>query len=367
MPYATPETAANNIHDAFVLSPALIDVGDGNIPLGGPIAVVSAMKIRGRGPEITRLNANGYYVFLNHDGAVLADLTLRNRKGNNFNSGILMFGADALATNCVIRDASGNNLALIGMASGRLVDCVATGGSCINGYCGGITIVNSMTDNSTDLPIRKVGGVVIDRCVVTNNTSGGSGAFGGVGIRVSQSQTPRPVIRNTLVARNCGKTTGTATANYGAGIYLLFPGIVENCTVVSNAFNQGDYAVGLWASAAGSSIANTVVWGNYAGETQRDVGGVSGTVFSHCLAPEFATDAAASWTLDACLSGDPLFKDFDGCDWASGSGSPLRNNGALLPWMDGALDLAGRARLVGKPDIGCYECPFTSQTIIFLQ
>ena len=278
-----------------------------------------------------------------------------------------MFGADALATNCVIRDASGNNLALIGMASGRLVDCVATGGSCINGYCGGITIVNGMTDNSTDLPIRKVGGVVIDRCVVTNNTSGGSGAFGGVGIRVSQSQTPRPVIRNTLVARNCGKTTGTATANYGAGIYLLQPGVVENCTVVSNAFNQGDYAAGIYAAAAGASIANTVVWGNYAGETQRDVGGVAGTAFSHSLAPEFATVAAASWTLDACLSGDPLFKDFDGGDWTPGAGSPLRNSGTLLPWMGGALDLVGNSRKVQKPDIGCYECPFRTSFILQLR
>ena len=327
------------------------------------------MEIRGKGPEATRLNAAGKYVFLNADGAVLADLTLRNRKGNNFNSGILMFGADALATNCVIRDASGNNLALIGMASGRLVDCVATGGSCINGYCGGITITDNMTDNSTVLPIHKVGGVVIDRCVVTNCTSSGSGAVSGVGIRYggNSNHDTKPVIRNTLVACNYAKTTGSDTANYGAGIHLARPAVVENCTVVSNALNQGDYAAGLYAAAAGSCVTNTVVWGNYSGKTRRDVGGVAGTAFSHCLAPEFASGAAAAWTLDACLSGAPLFKDFDGGDYTFGVSSPLLNKGVMLPWMENARDLAGQARLVGKPDIGCYESPLTPHTIFIVQ
>jgi hypothetical protein len=367
LPYATPETAANNIHDAFVLSPAFIDVGDGNIPLGGPIAVGSAMEIRGRGPEITRLNANGSYVFLNHAGAVLADLTLRNRTGGNWNSGILMFGADALATNCVIRDASGNNVALVGMTSGRLVDCVVTGGSSINGVSGGITILADMTDNSTPLPIKKRGGVVIDRCVVSNCTANYTGAVVGTGIRVISNQTPKPVIRNTLVACNYAKTTGDGTDNFGAGLYFTQPGIVENCTIVSNAFNKGDYAAGLYSSSAGLCVTNTVVWGNYAGETQRDVGGVAGAKFSHCLAPEFATLSPSSYTLDACLSGDPRFRDFDGGDYTFGVTSPLVNKGVKLPWMENALDLAGAKRLVGKPDIGCYESQAQPATVIQLR
>ena len=365
-PYATPETAADNLFDASSLSPAKIDVGEGDILLGGPVAVSTAMEIRGRGPGVTRLNASGKYIFLNHAGAVLADLTLRNRPGGNWNSGILMFGADALATNCVVREASGNSVALVGMTSGRLVECVVTGGESRNGGNGGIIILSDMTDNSTPQPISKRGGVVIDRCVVSNCTANYTGAVGGTGIRVLANHTPKPVIRNTLVAFNYAKTTGDGTANYGAGISFSQPGIIENCTIVSNAFNKGDYAVGLYASVV-VDVTNTVVWGNYAGETRRDVGGVAGTAFSHCLAPEFATGVAASWTLDACLSVDPRFRDFDGGDWTSAAGSPLRNSGVALPWMGGATDLLGNPRKVQKPDIGCYECPFRTSFTLHLR
>ena len=367
-PYATPETAADNLYDAFLISPAKIDVGAGDIPVGGGVAVGSAMEIRGKGPEVTHLDSRNGYVFLNHDHAVLADLTLRNRTAWMFHTGMLMFGADALATNCVIRDGGCANRGLVVMTSGRLVDCVLRGGTTTAGYAGGITITTGMTDGGGgSMPVSKTGGVVIDRCVITNCVSTSTADMIGTGIYVENVTTPKPVIRNTLVARNSATTTKVdSTANYGSGIYLRYAGVVENCTVVGNSFNRGDYAAGLYAS-SGSCVTNTVVWGNYAGETRRDVGGDAGAAFSHCLAPEFATGAAASWTLDACLSGDPLFKDFDGGDWTSASKSPLRNNGVLLPWMGGALDLAGAKRLVGKPDIGCYECPFAPHTLFIMQ
>ena len=367
-PYATPETAADNLYDAFLISPAKIDVGAGDIPVGGGVAVGSAMEIRGKGPEVTRLDSRNGYVFLNHDHAVLADLTLRNRTAWMFHTGMLMFGADALATNCVIRDGGCANRGLVVMTSGRLVDCVLRGGTTTAGYAGGITITTGMTDGGGgSMPVSKTGGIVIDRCVITNCVSTSTADMIGTGIYVENVTTPKPVIRNTLVARNSATTTkADSTANYGSGIYLRYAGVVENCTVVGNSFNRGDYAAGIYAS-SGSCVTNTVVWGNYAGETRRDVGGDAGAAFSHCLAPEFATLSPATYALDACLSVDPQFKSFDGDDWTSASGSPLRNNGVALPWMGGALDLAGAKRLVGKPDIGCYECPFAPHTLFIVQ
>ena len=59
--------------------------------------------------------------------------------------------------------------------------------------------------------------------------------------------------------------------------------------------------------------------------------------------------------------------DFDGGDYTFGSSSPLFNKGVKLSWMESALDLAGRTRLVGKPDIGCYESPLKPQTVFLLQ
>ncbi len=365
-PYATPETAADNLYDAFLISPAKIDVGAGDIPVGGGVAVGAAMEIRGKGPEVTRLDSRNGYVFLNHDHAVMADLTLHNRKAWLYHTAMLMIGADALVTNCVIRDGGFANRGLIAMSSGRLVDCVLRGGSTSAGYAGGITITtgNIADGSGSALPLSKTGGVVIDRCVITNCVSTSTADMVGTGIYVENTTTPKPVIRNTLVARNSATTTKVdSTANYGSGIYLRYAGVVENCTVVGNSFNRGDYAAGIYASAS-SCVTNTVVWGNSVGETQRDVGGANGATFSHCLAPEFATMPAASYNLDACLSGNPRFKDFDGGDYTFGSASPLLNAGVMLPWMANARDLAGGRRLVGKPDIGCYESPAQRATVI---
>ena len=367
-PYATPETAADNLYDAFLISPSKIDVGAGDIPVGGGVAVGTAMEIRGKGPEVTRLDSRNGYVFLNHDHAVLADLTLRNRTAWMFHTGMLMFGADALVTNCVIRDGGFANRGLVVMTSGRLVDCVLRGGTTSSGYAGGITITTGMTDGGGgSMPVSKTGGVVIDRCVITNCVSTSTADMLGTGIYIENATTPKPVIRNTLVARNSATTTKVdSTANYGSGIYLRYAGVVENCTVVGNSFNRGDYAAGIYASAS-SCVTNTVVWGNSVGETQYDVGGDAGATFSHCLAPEFATMSPATNTLDACLSGNPRFKNFDGGDYTFGSASPLLNAGVTLPWMANARDLAGGKRLVGKPDIGCYESPAQRATVIQLR
>ena len=61
------------------------------------------------------------------------------------------------------------------------------------------------------------------------------------------------------------------------------------------------------------------------------------------------------------------FKDFDGGDYTFRSFSPLRDAGVMLPWMENALDLAGAKRLVGKPDIGCYESQAQPATVIQLR
>lgn len=157
------------------------------------------------------------------------------------------------------------------------------------------------------------------------------------------------------------------------GVYLEASAIIESCTIVSNTFDHGNYAAGLYVSAAASFVTNTVIWGNFAGDAEdvlreSDVGAASGTTFSHCLAPEFSTEAAAGWTLDACVSGDPRFNDFDGGDFTFGGGSPLYGAGILLPWMENAIDLAGNPRIFGRrPDIGCYESLVRSSTFIMIR
>ena len=272
--------------------------------------------------------------------------------------------AGATITNCVIRDGSRANDGLVAIkeAGGRLIDCVVCNGTMSSGRGGGVSV-------------RKMGNAVplgvIDRCVITNNTVRGiNSAWGdeaakgsGGGILVYNGARAR--VRNTLVANNRIVAAGAAhTENYGVGLYAGVNADVslENCTIVSNSVDYG-HSAGLYACATATlAVTNTVVWGNFAGgdtgtPAGDDIGARDGAsaVFSHCLAPEFA-NAPAAWTVEACKSGDPLFKNFDAGDYTFGGSSPLVNGGAKMEWMAGAVDLRGFSRMQGKPDIGCYEC-----------
>lgn len=371
-PYATPETAANDIYSAFLLSPAKIDVGEGDIPVGASFSVGTAMEIRGKGPETTRVNMNNKTITLSSAGATVADLTLRNSyRGNDWNIGMVnLCAAGTVLTNCVVRDGWNSNAGLVRMtAAGLVVDCTITGGTALCAGAGGIMIDQNC-------------GAVVERCVVSNNVSSanvGSRNFNikGAGIWVQSNGSAAgnsPVIRNCLVAQNRGESTSASyRSHYGAGVYLEAPAIVESCTIVSNTFDRSDYAAGLYVSAAASFVTNTVIWGNFAGDAEdvlreSDVGAASCTTFSHSLAPEFSTEAAAGWTLDACVSADPKFNDFDGGDFTFGASSSLYGAGVLLPWMENAIDLAGNPRLFGRrPDIGCYESLVRSSTFIMIR
>ena len=370
-PYATPETAANDIYSALLLSPAKIDVGEGDIPVGASFSVGTAMEIRGKGPETTRVNMNNKVITLSANRATVADLTLRNSyRNNDWNVGMVnLCAAGTVLTNCVVRDGSNSNAGLVRVtAAGRVIDCTITGGSAVCAGAGGMSI-----DQGS--------GAVVERCIVSNNVSSvnvGSGNYNirGAGIWVLSASGVgnKPVIRNCLVAQNRGASTGASyRSHYGAGVYLEASAIIESCTIVSNTFDRGNYAAGLYVSAAASFVTNTVIWGNFAGDAEdvlreSDVGAASGTTFSHCLAPEFSTEAAAGWTLDACASADPKFNDFNGGDFTFGASSPLYGAGVLLPWMENAIDLAGNPRLFGRcPDIGCYESLVRSSTFIMIR
>ena len=116
-PYATPETAADKLCDVLSVMPATIDVGEGEIELGDFCNVTQPMTIRGKGPEKTRLKLDakgegGFAedvrpVFLKHEGAVLADVTVRISGSCNWSTPV---GVQAgLVTNCVVcRDSAGD-------------------------------------------------------------------------------------------------------------------------------------------------------------------------------------------------------------------------------------------------------------------
>ncbi len=86
-----------------------------------------------------------------------------------------------------------------------------------------------------------------------------------------------------------------------------------------------------------------------------------------CIAAVAAFAATALADLDFSAFAHRATIDFDGCDWTSGAGSPLRNAGVAKPWMTGAKDLLGNPRKVERPDIGCYEYQVRTPSVLMLQ
>ncbi len=361
-PYATPATAANDLYSAFLMSPDKILVGEGTIPIGGTVIVESPMEIRGADRESTKIKlSGGQYLGISNAGAVVADLTVFGRNTGDWNIGAVHFRANGLVTNCVIRDntfSSGGNVCFHNEGQGgRLVGCiVANGKSNSGGRAGGIDI--------------RRGNVLIENCIVTNNashySSGGTSPILGAGISVhsdSGNFSVKPVIRNCLVADNqIIDNNATAKGGHaGAGIYLARPAIVENCTIVTNSVSKSTAAApgGLYVG-SGSAITNCIVWGNSIAGAPSDIGYAEGATIAYGCAPELAGVAT-------CTASDPCFKNPVAGDWTLGPGSPCRDAGARLPWMETALDLAGNRRRVGPPDLGCYESPAPAPLILFLQ
>ena len=359
-PYATPETAANDVYTAFLVGSRKIDVGEGDIPMGSSFTIERALEIRGKGREVTRIDESGgkRLVVANAD-VVIADLMLRNDQGGGWNEGLLRLSADALVTNCVFSDFYTANGHIVYLSAGRLVDCVVRNSSNYTAQPLGIGILG--------------GGVQVIGCVVSNLdqkiTSYDSryGDVNGIGILVHGTYSPTPIIRNCLIADNHGTAFSEAYTNgVGAGICLWGKATVENCTIVSNVVNYGKGA-GLH-TASGAGITNVIVWGNsivHRDEIEGAVDNVTGvrSVLSHCCAPELTNEVG-------CVTVDPLFNLGQKAKlpyWSLLGASPCRNAGVKAEWMEGATDLYGNPRLRGRPDIGCFENPFGLGTVLLLK
>ena len=374
-PYATPATAANTLQAAYQAAPArAIDVGEGTISIGTEsFSVKLPIEICGKGPERTIINAaNGRLTLSNRD-AVLADLTIRNAPGD-WGTGMVTLH-DATVTNCVLRDGSSDGSAAIQMHGGRVSGCVIRAMRNINGRGGGIRV-----DATGAI------GNLVENTVISNCTSdiSGSNNEGRNGVRGAAVWAAAPLtMRNCLVSDNLADTAKWFPYNYEArnlssAIYSESSLVLENCTIAGNRLKQEAEIDGAAVYAAGDGLAmtNTVVWGNVCtniamggAQTVRDVFVADGKAasFSHCDFAEAGTIASASVTTDACFARDPLFRDAPGGNFTFGSASPLVNAGVRLPWMDGARDLDGYPRLLGRPDIGCFESQTAARTLLLVQ
>ena len=76
-----------------------------------------------------------------------------------------------------------------------------------------------------------------------------------------------------------------------------------------------------------------------------------------------------------CISADPLFRNAAAMDFTLQDGrhgaagvSPAIDSGLRLPWMKGAVDLAGGKRLQsGAVDMGAYEAAGPRATLLLIR
>ncbi len=367
-PYASYETAAPTILDAFRVGTAKIACGDGTIAFGTDrIMAERAVEIYGRGPESTLINCAGNYLHLAHAGAILRDVTLFNTYVHTSTysyQGAVNICNEATVSNCVIRNpVSDSYTRMLWMNSGgRFIDSA---------------VINSSSRyGNVALGAYVDGPATIDRCVFSNLVVKSTGAPASA-IQVAGSYSPPVIIRNTLIT-NC-RVTDSGSAR-GSAVHVAGNALIDNCTIVDN-FAKSTAATiipaGVYAAGKGLAMTNTVVWGSVttnsaAGgeQTVHDVFVADGKAasFSHCDFTEAGTIASTSVTMAACMARDPIFQDAAHGDYTFGSSSPLLNAGVRLPWMEDAMDLAGNPRLFGRrPDIGCYESSARAQTIILLR
>ena len=209
--------------------------------------------------------------------------------------------------------------------SGCIFDGNSTGGS------GGAIFVKSGSTSLTG---------VIDRVTFTGNTATGTGG----GFYSEAGSNRLVVVRNSLFAKNSANNGGGAASVHWD---QLIRTSLENCTFADNTATSA--GGGLYAKYSAVGVTNCLFYGNMQGATANAI----------------SVASSATVETDHCLeeSVDPLFKAPARGDYSLKSQSPARNAGANLPWMAGAFDLEGNARVnpddmdggVAFSDIGCYE------------
>ena len=353
-PYATWETAATSLNDAFaaVQRDGTILMGEGTYLLTDERTIDFPMTLRGaNGPERTVLDAQAKLrpFQLRHPLAVLNGLTLRNGRGgaSSLGGGVAIRNGGQV-TNCVFDACIGDVVAAAGVGvqglGARILDCRFEGCWVDDDWPDrmrkGVAILTSGPDTSEE-------DLLIDRCLVRGSHEGCSRGRPWVACGEGAIWIDGGTVRNTIVTgsvlKGCGGIIATGTAK------------LENCTIVGNvSTNTTGTVAGLridapWGNAKFDvKVSNTIVWDNHwkAANTGEDavknVGGVNG----------YASRLISCWT-----ESDPKLRGSGKFEFRPTSGSPCIDAGRSLSWMDdAAVDVYGRPRMQGKgPDIGAAE------------
>ncbi len=191
-------------------------------------------------------------------------------------------------------------------------------------------------------------GGTIDRCwVVSNRVTSSQASGGGVDLYWGGH------LRSSQIAGNANNV-GPNYGNGGGGIGIGGTGTIENATVCGNWGWTG-------GGVSGPAVMyNSIVYYNTASNTASGGTNVNGATAFYSCSPDLVEGVNGN------VSSDPKFVNpgvgygpaLSGADYRLKSSSPCVNTATNLAWMAGALDLAGRARIMaGRPDMGAFERP----------
>ena len=311
-PYATPETAANDVATAIAAAKdgATILVAEGVYALPAALQIdkpVHLLGPKGHKTTILRQTADERVLVLNQADAIVEGFTMT---GARMNENDQSYGAGVY----------------IGAKGGTVRNCRITGNSAKSWHTRGVGLA-MIGDQG-----------LVSHCIIDHNqapldpTGGGAYLHGGL-------------MDNCLVYGN--------KATYSAGVHLCDGASLQNCTITKNTVKTT--TGGLGANGNGkSSVLNCIIVGNEApndssvGKPEWS-GGNSGGTIRHCH-----TGAAAPIGTD-CAAGPTDFVDFANDDFHLLASSACIEKGENAEGI-AATDLDGRQRVSGASvDIGCYE------------
>ena len=242
------------------------------------------------------------------------------------------------------------------VANGRVENCSITNCVTINGRFNGAGIymksgsvcncfINDNMASSSGGNNKEGGGIymeggLVENCTISSNYAcygrGGSGSGNGGGVRIKGG-----TLRSSLVVGNLAHGKGSGVNASGD------TSVVENCTVVKNDNLTRTSTSGLYASGK-TVVRNTIVRYNRNTAGEANVYRGSTATFDRVCTTDEAGETGV-------IAAAPVFADAEGGDWRLTYCSCV-DAGADMPWMAGATDLDGAARIAGEHvDIGCYE------------
>ena len=324
-PAATRQTIQDAI-DAAAPTHGTVTLASGLFEIDAQLNVTSGVALVGQGWENTVIkqtatpdwHENARCAMVD-DGAKLEGLTLTGGTIKNSGDG----GAGAWVKNgtiswcCITNNVGGeHNVYGCGVSfsggQGTIDHCIISDNRAdsgfVNYYGGGIGGLNT------------VGPVVIDTCLIANNTLGSNSAGGGIGIKGENLD---------CVIRNC-TVVGNAASLHAGGIRLEMTGSNHGSAVVLNTIAVGNTLNGNES--------------NYAVNT--DTIGITGS--GNCF---FGLESEANSIPDS-LFGNPKFIDAANGNYRLLTNSEAANAGVSYSGIGVDLD---NALFAAVPSIGCYE------------